>query len=599
MVLKTWPGRQKRSLITVLALAVCCATMLPAKADHAAGHAEGLAGSVAQLQSQSNEVFQTPVFQSPLILPTDTAGWGGDLGRTKGLRQVEGPPDLSSWLFHGQAPRTERDPRYSFTGVWSYFGEVDRFVATIQDKMPALAKVTGELKTPCGTVPQSMPPVPELPAPEKLGKPPQEDAAIPEVANLWHAATAKPDPATQAAARRGKLMFSRNCQGFDSGNAESGRRLIVGTPGTTVLAKAPNVLVVKVGRVYVHNGSTSADLEVESGRMSVIMPPGAAGIVDTASNGLTQYVSLMDSPRRQTRVVDLCNPSYELAKVDAGRFVTVAPEDSVVEDLVSLHGISETPDNVYRREGYVLVIGRFSMADAVSKESTLQSALFQSDPLLRQDKEQLIAASKAPAAPAKPLVAGVTATEVAEVSKEERRGAAFMPTRGARYGTLAANELMIADGAVLVRGADDPVIISAEVNRQKVMTTVKSGAVVMVSALDGRLTVLNLTETSPGSCTVYMPGPNGTRYNTLTVAVGQVAELYIDDGMEPPSTVLAYKIIDQKKFPGGVGVLIAKYDYLAAMKRFNLSFALPSQDLNKVLKTMAATAFIKYGETSR
>src|SRR5262249_21976432 len=149
-------------------------------------------------------------------------------------------------------------------------------------------------------------------------------------------------------------------------------------------------------------------------------------------------------------------------------------------------------------------------------------------------------------------------------------------------GILSKNELMIADGAVLVKGADYPIIVSAEVNRRKVMTNIKAGAVVMVSSLDGRLTVMNLTESALDSCVIYMPGPGGARHKTITVGNGQVAELYIDDGMEPPSTVLAYRIIDKKKLEGGVGLLLAKYDYMAAMKRFNLSFALPASDLNKV-----------------
>ena len=588
-----------------LALLVTCWVTLPAGAHHEPGHTGTsltdrlIDASADRFRGPEGHPADQPFFFSPLILPTDISSWGGQHGHTLGFPHMQGPPDLAAWLFHGQAPKVERDQRYSFTGVWTYLGNVDKYAARIQEKMPALQRVTGELKTPCGDLSPSMPPVPELPSPEKVGKAVTPPAVV-GVKDLWSPIYSGPtkQSGNNVLAHDGSLSFLRSGQGFSSGDADKGKRLVVGTPGTTMLAKAANVLALKVGRAYVYNGSKTADLEVESGRMTVILPPGASGIADAAANGLTQYVSLREPAGRATRVVDLCNPAVELAQMQAGKFVTVAPEDAVVEDLVSLYGLSESVDKVLRPEGYLLVTGNFSIGDAVGKEATLQSALFQSDPVLKDQMDQLLAQSKAAPAAGKPLEAGVTATEMAEPTAAAGKGAAFMPTRGARYGTLSRNELMIADGAVLVKGADDPIIVSAEVNRQKVMTSIKSGAVVMVSAVDGRLTILNLTEKALDSCVIYMPGPGGARHKTITVGNGQVAELYIDDGMEPPSTVLAFRVIDKKKLEGGVGLLLAKYDYLAAMKRFNLNFALPAPDLNKVLKTMAATAYMKYGEAN-
>lgn len=521
-------------------------------------------------------------FISPLIVPTDVSSWGGQHGESLGRTNMEGPPDLSAWLFHGQAKSVDRDPRYSFTGTWTYFDDVDIAVSKLQDKMPALAKVTGELKTPCGQISQSMPPVPDLPAPDALSKKPENNHVT--LIHPWlklgtgNIAVA---PMTNQ-----KIHFSRTVQAYSSQE-----RVIVATPGSVAVPRSDDALVLKVGRAYVLNGSPSVNLEIESGRTKVILPPGGSGLFDTAANGLTQFSGLT----AQAAVVDLCNPSIELARIAPGEFITVAHEDAIAEDLLAMHGIEERIDRIGRSEGYLLVQGRFSMEDAYNKDAVLQSASFATAPVLQEQKSKLLAASQANpwTKVEKALVTGIQN----ETSPDVSRGAAFMPTRGARYARLASNELGVSDGAVLVRGAISPVVISSEMNKGKIMTQVRNGAVVMVSALDGRYTVLNLTDAGPGSCEVVVPDKSG--YKKLNVGMGQVAEVYINDGMEPSTTILAYRTLDKKGLPNGLGVALSQYDYLAAMKRFNLSFALPRQELKKVLKTMAATAYVMRGRTSK
>src|SRR5439155_5119245 len=105
-------------------------------------------------------------------------------------------------------------------------------------------------------------------------------------------------------------------------------------PGATVLPKTDNDVLLKVGRIYIYNPLNAPEMEVESGRVKVQMPPGSSGIIDTAANGLTQYSQLTGT--QPTRVVDLCNTAVQLEKVAVGNFVTVAPEDAVAEDLIAV-----------------------------------------------------------------------------------------------------------------------------------------------------------------------------------------------------------------------------------------------------------------------
>jgi hypothetical protein len=517
------------------------------------------------------------------INPTDVTGWGGVLGDVRGRKQLEGPPDLSKFLFHGLAKSVESDPRYSFTGNWSYLDQIDQYVAKLQDKMPALATVSGELKTPCGAAPQSMPPVPDLPKPDQLAKKEAETAAK---LNLpWK-------PISGGASAGSKIVFSRSVQAFTSGNIEP--RVMVGTPGTTAVPRSDYDVALKVGRAYFSNPPGGAEFGVESGRVKVLIPAGSSVMVDTASNGIT-HISQTTGLQPST-IVDLCNTAIQLDKVATGDFVTIAPEDAVAQDLIAANGIDEKIDRISRDEGYLLVAGKFSVGDVLTKDPLIQTAPFQSVAVLK-DQKVIMAnhAQEHPWVKAKaPLVAQVQSSE--QTMNPHRT--TFMPTRGARYGRISDNELMVADGAVLVKGGDKPVIVSTEVNRQKVMTQIRAGAVVMISGLDGRATVLNLTDSGPGSCALLIPSGSNGKYKSVNVGMGQVAELYINDGMEPASTIVSYRTIDKQDLTNGVGLLLAQYDYLAAMKRFNLSFALPSNDLNKVLKTMAATAQLMQGRSS-
>src|SRR5579875_202158 len=527
-------------------------------------------------------------FVNTTILPTDTTSWGGQLGLVRSKKkEMQAPPDLSAWLFHGQAQAVERDNRFSFTGVWSYFGVIDSFLSMIENKVPALQKVSGELKTPCTTIPQNMPAVPELPSPEKVGKapPPATQARQP-----WRAVAARAGSAgANKAAEQGRLTFSHNWPAYASGPAGQNQTIIVGMPGTLALARSSCEVLMKSGRAYLSNGSADRDLLVESGRVRMVMPPGSAGIVDTAPNGWTRYMALVGSPRQPVVVSDACGTNAELGRLEAGQMLTVAQEDAVAEDLVPASLLAETIEKGAREEGYLVVKGMFSLKDALDKDPVLSASRFGADPWLR---ERLAEVSRS--ADAHPWQPGDKKVLTAAVKADEagmRSNAAFMPTRGARCIPLSANELMVSDGAVLLRGGDKPVVVSCEVNRQKVMVEVKSGALIMVSALDGRATVLNLTDSAPGSCTLLLPSMEKViPYQSVAVESGQVAEFYVNDGLEPASTVLSYRTIARKNLAGGVAVLIAKYDYLAAMKRFNLSFALPSQDLNRVIKTMAASA---------
>jgi hypothetical protein len=554
-------------------------------------------GVYAQGTSNSNgsstQSFTTLQPISTTILPTDVSSWGGERGFVNGRSHLQGPPDLAAWLFHGQAQSVERDARYSFTGVWSYFGQIDSFLSMLEDKVPALQKVSGELKTPCGNIPQSMPPVPDLPSPEKVGK--SQAAADLVIGNqYWQPLIGTGPVPDKARLRSGKLQFSHACQAYSGGSSASNANLVVGTPGTQVVARSWSNLSIKAGRAFLSNGASSGDFIVESGRVRAVLPLGASGIIDTAPNGLTRYMAMTDSAGKQAAVYDACNPSLELAKLDAGELITVAQEDAVAEDLIPPTLLAETIEQGRREEGYLLVKGRFSLKDALNKDIVFGEPAFESNAQLQEQKRHiLVAADQHPWQQSKTKVLTASVQSAVPTGQAHAKGeASFMPTRGARYGRVSNNELLIADGAVLVKGGDSPVIVSTEVNRQKVMVNIKSGAVVMVSALDGRATVLNLTDSSPGSCTFYLPGESGKPYETVSVGTGQVAEFYIDDGLEPASTVVSYRVIDKKNLPGKVGVLIAKYDYLAAMKRFNLSFALPMPDLNRVMKTMAASAYL-------
>lgn len=193
----------------------------------------------------------------------------------------------------------------------------------------------------------------------------------------------------------------------------------------------------------------------------------------------------------------------------------------------------------------------------------------------------------------------VSYTSQAELRPEE---SLFMPIDNAHYTRVTSNELEVRDGAVLVKTGKKPVFVSTHIKGKKVLTKVDGGAMAMVSNMDDKATVLNLHDCRCGSC-VMCCCSESDREKTVSVPVevGQIAEMYATDNSQTTGAGNANgtgsKVLAEHKIENGLAVKVFKCHYVSAIRRFNLDRALSAKDLNRLLKTAAATMYAQRRRT--
>ncbi|MBX9877254.1 MAG: hypothetical protein K2Y22_02240 [Candidatus Obscuribacterales bacterium] len=164
--------------------------------------------------------------------------------------------------------------------------------------------------------------------------------------------------------------------------------------------------------------------------------------------------------------------------------------------------------------------------------------------------------------------------------------AAFMPTVNASFERVDDRHLRLIEGAVIVRGAIQPIMVSTKLCDENVVAQIGGNALTLISAFDGRPTILNLVGSSANAVSLYVPiGP--TQSHLLNLKPGQIAEAYKLDNT-PTSNLVAKKIIINQRIGPHCGLLVSQCHYVRAMRKFNLVASLPSDQYQRVLKTAAS-----------
>lgn len=169
---------------------------------------------------------------------------------------------------------------------------------------------------------------------------------------------------------------------------------------------------------------------------------------------------------------------------------------------------------------------------------------------------------------------------------------AFMPTMEASYSKVNDEHLALHSGAILVRAGDRPVFVSSEVKSKKVLTRVSGGALAVISAIDGKATVLSLTDKCCGALVLYVPSAELNKQHSIAMKPGQIAEVYAPDD-KPISNLVATKIDLNQRIGHDYGLLVSQCHYIRALRKFGLVQVLAKNDMDRVLKTAAAIAYVR------
>jgi len=220
-------------------------------------------------------------------------------------------------------------------------------------------------------------------------------------------------------------------------------------------------------------------------------------------------------------------------------------------------------------------------------------AMFAKDPRFVFVGKWLPFASNAVASPVSPVALVTHAGADQQSATAVKLGAsepAFMPTKDASYTQKNNDHLRLSDGAVLVRAGKWPVYVSTSLDGQDVVTRIAGGSLVLVSAFDGKPTVLNLTDKSLGDVTMTLPTNEGAGSRSIHPKPGQIAEAYKLD-CQPTSNIVATRIDLNQRLSDQYGLLVCQCHYLRALKKFNLVATLPKGEMQRVLKTAAAVGY--------
>lgn len=167
----------------------------------------------------------------------------------------------------------------------------------------------------------------------------------------------------------------------------------------------------------------------------------------------------------------------------------------------------------------------------------------------------------------------------------------FMPTDEANY-EKRVNELVLNSGGILIRSYLEPARVSLSIDGKKLSIVVTAG-LALVSTLDNKPVILNLTDRCCGAVAAWLPTKNGDQQK-VQLGVGELVEIHKKDD-KPFTTYLSSKVLTNQELSERHNVQVGRCHYLSVIRRYNLDRALKKSDLDKVLKTAAAMAYINPG----
>ncbi len=173
----------------------------------------------------------------------------------------------------------------------------------------------------------------------------------------------------------------------------------------------------------------------------------------------------------------------------------------------------------------------------------------------------------------------------------------FMPTAQAHYTRVTNNELEIRDGAVIVKPGSEPLFVSTTTKGKKVMTKVDTGAMAMISNMNDEAMVMNLTDCHCGSCMMCCSDgeQSDKKAVSVPVEVGQMAAVCGAGTKHSAEPYVATKVMCRHKISTGLSVSVCQWHCVSALRRFNLDKALGRKDLQRVIKTAAASLYAHRG----
>lgn len=170
-------------------------------------------------------------------------------------------------------------------------------------------------------------------------------------------------------------------------------------------------------------------------------------------------------------------------------------------------------------------------------------------------------------------------------------GTRLMPTTNAEFSFENGRELLLSDGAMLVKTGKNPTVISSVIGGHRIPVKVAPEVVALVSVMDNKLTICNFLDDEQQGCTAYLFENNNNSGFELTVPQARLAEVFPSGPIAAanPLSAIGRQPLE-RQLADGRFVRLMYFDYAKAMKNYSIARALPSNEFDRMLKVAAAAS---------
>lgn len=169
--------------------------------------------------------------------------------------------------------------------------------------------------------------------------------------------------------------------------------------------------------------------------------------------------------------------------------------------------------------------------------------------------------------------------------------ARFLPTQGTVYSISPSGQLNLDAGAVVVKAGEVPVTVNTLVAGKPVAVNIGGNAIAVVSTYDDRFSVLNLLDEEADAVSVYIAEGGITK--STPVRLGRLLEVFPTGRTEfSAHALVARSAMTLSPLSNGLTVASYRADFPRALKRFNLTNTLSTADMDRILKSAAAIAYV-------
>lgn len=170
-----------------------------------------------------------------------------------------------------------------------------------------------------------------------------------------------------------------------------------------------------------------------------------------------------------------------------------------------------------------------------------------------------------------------------------------MPSKDSKYEVVNANTVHLSEGAILAKSTGAPLKVRFIKNNIPAEVTITGGTMVLISLIEQTPFIVNLTDKCCSACFLTIDQSPVSKQGQdiqptkqrIVLGLGELAQI-VPDATEPALPAGSTKLIQAIKLHQNGSVKLARYHYIATMRRMNLASALPKQDLKQVLKSAAA-----------